>query len=496
MNKRLIATCIVIALAFHGGGLYLLHKMRRHTPQIVSKKLSPEGLGKETPTEQWVTELFDTVKSPLRPIKEELRELAPEFVPAFEVTFSPPQKEEEDPFLTFPSLSCDLPDLGTGFSLDSKTLALRGDHKQEGDELLTSNDFSYLEKEGKECVAESDHFDVHVELLPRRLHPGYLFKATLVPKQQIAFKRIRENYFFLIDRSNSIIRGRYFYNKKAVSEVLSFLKPGDHFNILIFDNHVMRLARKALPWNEENVKLARLFLEEQGHGGYFATTDLYSSLGKIIPQDVAAEEINTAILLSDGDTYLPIDKQRQLIGGWSTYNQGKVSLHCLASGGGNNLPLLEVLSTFNKGELIYVSKHDQVIDRLKQLVLSLQNPIGKEIVATAVTATDEMAVYLQPRGNRLPDLYKNRPFTVFGYTNRLDDFTLFVQGSYYDRKFDIKKRISFEGAKRGTLFLEREWAQLAATEHYERFFQDGKKAHLEAASELLAPLNVTVPFLQ
>jgi hypothetical protein len=244
------------------------------------------------------------------------------------------------------------------------------------------------------------------------------------------------------------------------------------------------------------VEKARTFLAEEKHGGFFAATDIYTSLGKIIPENVSRDEINTAILLSDGDTYLPIESQRQLIGGWSARNAGKVTLFSFASGGGNNLTLLELLSNFNKGELIYVSKHDQVGEKLKQLLLSLQNPIGKGISATAISPNDETAIYLQPKNTRLPDLYKNRPYTLFGCTNTLSDFTLFLQGNYYDRTFDIKKRISFQEARAGTLFLEREWTKLVASEYYERYFQDGKTAHLEAASELLRPLNITAPFTQ
>ncbi|NGX53329.1 MAG: hypothetical protein K1000chlam4_00038 [Chlamydiae bacterium] len=345
-------------------------------------------------------------------------------------------------------------------------------------------------------IAESDHFSATVEYAPRRFLSGYVFKITFNPKSDIAFKRIRQNYFFLVDRSNSISRSRYFYNKKAISSSLALLQPGDAFNILIFDGRVTRLSDRPLPFAEDNLALARDFLDKQGHGGHFAATDLYASLGKIIPHDVSEKEVNTAILLSDGDTYLTLEKQRKTIGRWTMRNKGKVALFSLASGRGNNMPLLELISTFNKGTLIYAPTHEEVEEKLTRLITTVQNPIGKKMRATAITGDPQNLIQLQPKNMRFPELYQNRPFVVWGTTNRLTPFTLFLQGDYYDRRFDIKKKISFEAAQNGTLSLEREWTRLLAQDHYEQYFIDGKIAHLEAAKQLLSPLNLPVPLLK
>jgi len=350
--------------------------------------------------------------------------------------------------------------------------------------------------EGMGALASSEHFDIEVEYAPKRSRPGFVFKVTLIPHNDVYFKRIQQNFFFLLDRSNSIPRARYALNKKAVAMALDYLQPGDHFNILIFDDRVVRFRFKEVEWSEANVAEAREFLENHGHGGYFAATELYASLGKIIPQDVAENEINTAILVSDGDTYLSQEKQRLTIGGWTAQNKGKVALYTLASGTGNNLPLLELLSAFNKGTLIYAQDHRMVGTRLAYLMRTLQHPIGKHMVATAVTEDKGMAVLLQPKPSRIPDLYQNRPFVIYGSTNKLSDFTLFLQGRYYDRHFDIKKKISFGDAKIDPYSVERGWTQLVSQEFYERYFEEGDQAHLEAAKQLLLPLNLPTPLIE
>lgn len=499
-EKRILTFVCLLGLVIHGSGLYFFQKLPLPVSQFSLNKIGADCLFSEKKPVTWVLEVtpeqaLSSIEHPLR-----LSELKPEFAPSFSlssqkaVSLNPTDFGMTQEFglskvekaeiidVQMEKESCFLNETASSFELLDETPLLPE---------INFEDQSSL----SDMVAEGDHFNVSVEYTPRRFFPGFIFKVTLIPKQEIAFKRIRENYFFLIDRSNSILRGRFYYNKKAVLEAITHLNPDDTFNILLFDDHVVRLASKPIAPTEENIQASQKFLESQTHGGCFAATNLYHSLGKIIPQDVLDTEINTAILLSDGDTYLSLDKQRQLIGGWSSKNKGKVSLFCLASGEGNNLPLLEIIAKFNKGNLIYVPKHEHVIDKLKDLILTLKHPIGKHIVATAIMAEKDISIYLQPKKERLSDLYKDKGFTIYGSTNKLSDFTLFLQGKYYERRFDIKKKISFSQALCGTVSLEKEWAETVAQEYYEKFFEDGKMKHLEAAKQLLSPLNLSVPFL-
>lgn len=501
-EKRILTVVCLLGLVIHGSGLYFFQKMTPPISRFSLNKMGTTSLFNEKKTVTWALEMAQPLPLTAVDYPKQLRELKPEFAPAFSLSaqknplpdfaFS---KEIQKPHLEMKtSEMAEFPLEKQSFN-DSwfNDTASSLDLSDESTPLLPEIDFND-ENLIHETIAESDHFNVTVEYVARRFFPGFIFKITLLPKQEITFKRIRENYFFLIDRSNSILRGRFHYNKKAVLEAISHLHPEDTFNVLLFDDHVVRLASKPILPTEENILATQKFLESQTHGGCFAATNLYHSLGKIIPQDVLDTEINTAILLSDGDTYLSLDKQRQLIGGWSAKNKGKVSLFCLASGEGNNLALLDIIAKFNKGELIHTPKHEQVIEKLKDLILTLNHPIGKQIIATAISAEKDISIYLQPKKERLGDLYKNKGFTIYGSTNKLSDFTLFLQGKYYERRFDIKKKITFSNAH-GGVGLEKQWAEIVAQEYYEKFFEDGKTQHLEAAKQFLSPLNLVVPFL-
>lgn len=500
MNKAgrrfILFSTVVLGIGLHASFLFFLQNTS-FAPSFFHNKIGAENITRELLRQrnQIVAEIFEHLTESTPIVKASFQDLKGEYAPSLELAF--PETLPSEPFaFEHDHLEWESSHEGEVIFWEASDLALPSLPRGVGDTpTLTS---IYLENdpcENFEPLVGSEHFDIQVEYAPKRSRPGYVFKVTFIPRPEARFQRIRQNYYFLLDRSNSIPRARYFLNKKAVAQALDYLKPGDRFNILIFDDSVARFADKCVEWNGETIQAARQFLDSQGHGGLFAATELYASLGKIIPADVPDTEVNTAILLSDGDTYLSTDKQRQTIGKWTARNQGKVSLFSLASGTGNNLALLELLSSFNKGCLVYAQEHSQTEQRLVKLIQSIQNPIGKKMTATAICSDKQMIVMLHPKKARLPDLYQNRLFTVYGSTNRLSDFYLFLQGQYYDRRFDIKKKVSFSQAKVGSPAIERQWTQLLVQEFYERYFEDGNFAHLEAAKQLLIPLNLPVPLL-
>lgn len=350
---------------------------------------------------------------------------------------------------------------------------------------------------GKEeaSIASSDDFVMQVEYAPKQRGSGYLFRLQLIPKSSAVFRRIAHNVFFLIDRSHSIPTERYEAAKGAVGQALTMLQEGDTFNVLVFDKHVVQLAPKNLQWNEQNIERAYAFLSQQPHGGMFATTDLYASLGNIVPKAVAEKEVNTAILLSDGDTYLSMEKQQEAISQWTKQNQGKVSLYSVASGKGNNLPLLDILSSVNKGSLYYAYNDDQLPSALLTLTEAVQNPIGKEIVTSAIASNKKVKVTLYPSSQRLPNLYDHIPYVIYGSIDRLDDFHVFFQGKYYDKWLDIKQEVSFKTAKLSKDDdLEKMWALQQAYDEYSLYLNTGDKSRLHRARQILASYKIAAPF--
>ncbi len=81
-------------------------------------------------------------------------------------------------------------------------------------------------------IANSSDFMVYVEYAPRLKEEGFIFKLSLLPKPHKQFKRIRQNFFFLLDRSHSLSHKEYELAKEAVAKVLDLMHEEDTFNLL------------------------------------------------------------------------------------------------------------------------------------------------------------------------------------------------------------------------------------------------------------------------
>jgi hypothetical protein len=347
----------------------------------------------------------------------------------------------------------------------------------------------------RSSIACSNDFTLQVEYTPKPSGTGYLFRLSLLPKGEVTFRRIAHNIFFLIDRSHSIRAERYEISKSAVAEALAFLQEGDTFNIVLFDDKVVRLSEKNLIWNEENLVKAKEFLTQQPYRGVFASTDLYSSLGHMIPSAVTENEVNTAIVLSDGDTDLKREKQRLAVAQWTQQNQGRVSLYSVVSGQGSHLALLDLLSVVNKGGLYSAPLDEGLPSALAQLMQTIQNPIGKEISTSAVAVSEAAEIFLFPRIARLPNLYEHAPYVVYGSIDRLEDFHLFLQGKHYQHALDIKQTVSFRNAQLVQEdSLVKMWVLQHAYDLYDRYLRLGDVAALHEANRLLTSYHLPTPF--
>jgi hypothetical protein len=356
----------------------------------------------------------------------------------------------------------------------------------------------------KKSLEESVHpFSCTLVYAPKRHGTGYFFKLTFALKEENQLQRIPQNYFFLVDRSRSIRPQRYEMTKKAVAHALDFLQKGDAFNILVFDDKVDSFSTSLIPWSKKNVKKGKAFLDELKPARTFSSTDLQSSLTQLLQSDLKHDKVNTAILLSDGDTFLSRTKHRETIANWTSKNQGKISLFSVPVGKGNNIALLELLSVFNRGMLFHADSNDDVDETLSTLLYGIRNPLGKEIAVTAVFPENENVLSKQqqpqitlfPSQRRLPHLYEQVPYVIYGSIDRLENFHVFVQGRDRESTMTIKEFVDFSQVEpMQSQELERMWAIQQSYELYAQFLEDGNQQHLQTIKLLLSPYKLAAAF--
>lgn len=324
------------------------------------------------------------------------------------------------------------------------------------------------------------NFNIDLQVMRSADKENYIFSITLLPAKDLREERINQNFYFLIDRSNSISKDRLAIFKKAVIKALSSLQEGDTFNISLFDQKIVRLSENNLPINKDSIKAAEVFLEKQEPGGLFAAADLYKSLERLIPDTLSEDDLNVAILLSDGEAVIRSKKQQKKIREWVQKIQGKISLYTAAAGTDNNMSFLSMLSSLSGGKFLYSDTHSAFPRRLAKLLLDLRHPISTRIDVSVVPSDPEATITL----SSVPSpLYVSQPYTIVGTCDDLTDFTLILEGKHEDEWIRIDKSLSFSNAKQGGRDLEKKWASIEAQKHYELFLQDGDVSHLEKAQE-------------
>ena len=132
---------------------------------------------------------------------------------------------------------------------------------------------------------------------------------------------------------------------------------------------------------------------------------------------------------------------------------------------------------------------------MHQLIYSIKNPVGKDITITAIPIDSKARLAVYPPSERAPDLYEQKPYVIYGRSQDLQDFYLFIQGKYYDKWLDIKHLVSFTKAKKITRKeIEKALALQEAYTAYDNYLKDGRMSHLMKAERILKPFKIPLAF--
>jgi len=336
-----------------------------------------------------------------------------------------------------------------------------------------------------QTIPYSSFFDT--ELVFCEIEEGnYFFALTLIPKPTLKLTPFKQNYFFLIDRSNSIQRERLASTKQAVHKALEQLAPGDRFNIFVFDQKLEKLSTAPLSISTESITKARKFLDKIELGSFFSQTNLYKPLASTLPPIESEDELNTAILISDGASLSQPHEIYDLSNQWTQYNQGKTSLYTLGLSTDKNLQRLHTISHLNRGNVTTAPTNKGIKRKLLKLLKTIHVPVAKNLSCRAISKSASSHVEILPQNIQAPHLYLQEPYTILGTTKTLDDFVLFVQGRLNGKWLHIKKQISFLNAKKGDASLQTDWAEHKALALYQQYLQNQNPNLLMQAQQLLA----------
>lgn len=344
------------------------------------------------------------------------------------------------------------------------------------------------------AAAWNDDFDVDVVFLPNPDGDGYIFSLAMSAHGEISDYSIKQNLYFVIDRSTSVQRHRFAVFKRAVMKALASMDRGDTFNIFVTDTKTVRFKPESLSATQKNIQAAETFLDKQESGGLFSSGEIYTSIQKVLNSIPDNDEMHTVILLTDGKTDLNATRRQKALKSWIEKNKKRASLYAAAVGRDNDLVNLDLLCSVSGGKLLYSDTHASLPRKLAKLVLDLKAPIAKDILMTAVPHNPRSHVEFSPVGSHLPALFSHQPYVIYGQIDEPCAFDLVLQGRHRDQWIAIKKVINFIDGKKGDKTLEASWKAQQANRCYAKFLREGNATILKEARKILKKARTEVAF--
>lgn len=296
---------------------------------------------------------------------------------------------------------------------------------------------------GDEGLVPNEHFRCTSTCFQLKDSSLYAFAIELWPTETAFFESLPQEVYFLIDRSHSIEKRQFDLFKRAISHTLGLLPKKSHFNLCVFDNRVTSLDEDKLSATRRHLVRAKTFLIGQDHGGIFASTDVFKAINWAVNKS-PKNALCTAILLTDGDTFLSPSEQMDHLYDFTKARSKNFSLFTVASGCKNNLGLMKSLAELSLGHLVYEPKLPEFERTFASFVKSIARPIAKDITLATISGNNNQKITWFTPPSRLPILYAKKPYILYGYTNEPVDFTLFIHAKGAKGPITIKKNIQIK----------------------------------------------------
>ncbi|MBM3191048.1 MAG: hypothetical protein FJZ63_00140 [Chlamydiae bacterium] len=335
----------------------------------------------------------------------------------------------------------------------------------------------------------SEDFEVAVEIIPSPKESSYLFAITLTPPKEHVLPHAPQNIIFLLDRSSGIEKNRFQVFKQAISKALMYLHDGDTFNILSFDMELSKMSHDSVFVTASSKLAAKRFLENQRRGFKYVLPNLYEILLTTHEMSKASTLPTTVVLLTNGNNLDKFNVYNDRLSYLVSNNKSNFSLFTACASQNNNSLMLEILSTLNKGEILHSQTHAAFPRKLASFVKHAGSLIAQDVHVTAIQPQGNASIELSVDSNLFPNLYSDRPYTILGKIDSLQDFDLVLQGRFCQNWLNITKKISFKNAQTGNYSIYKRYSLETAYNQYREFLKEGNTAYLDSATKVLYPFN-------
>ena len=298
-------------------------------------------------------------------------------------------------------------------------------------------------------------FRNEVEVIASPDGQSYYFSAKIIPYYPEDLRKIHQNIYFVLDQSRTISEERFEAFKKGIIRSIPYLSSDATFNIVVLNKNCEILSQANIYNDKYSLEIAKNFLDKISYGFITAPQD-YTKALSLIKRRFESEKnsLNTVILLSDGAYYKNYRADHDKIAELCQFNEDFFQIYTVTASQDNYLGALDMISFLNHGELVYSKTHVALPRQMAILVKNLKNPIATNLYLSTIRNESNQVEFF-PASGQMQAFYADRPFTIYGKTDRLQNLDLMIQGKVEDEWINVTQKINLRQAKSGSRELLR-----------------------------------------
>ncbi len=252
----------------------------------------------------------------------------------------------------------------------------------------------------------------------------YLLAFVTPPAaEQTTSKPLPREVVFVIDNSGSMGGTSIVQAKASLSYALGRLQPGDHFNVIRFDDTMDTLFTASVPADAEHVKQAIAFVDAlQARGGTEMVPAMRAALTDRLGDTGMVRQV---VFLTDG----AVGNEQQLFE-TITAMRGRSRVFMVGIGSAPNTYLMTRASELGRGAFTHIGSVDQVEERMRGLFAKLENPAVTGLSAKFTGATADVTPAI------IPDVYRDEPLVLAAKLDKLAG-ALEIKGRVGDRPWSV-----------------------------------------------------------
>ena len=292
---------------------------------------------------------------------------------------------------------------------------------------------------------------------------------------------------FTLDVSGSMMGKKIEQARNSLSFVLSRLRDGDKFNVVLFNRDVVSYQEKLQTASEDTRRDALAYVEATRANGGTNIADALRRSFDLINQDDSANP-KYVLFLSDGDATVGETNEMKLAQIAKEANKSQARVFTFGVGYDVNARLLDRLVTDGRGQGVYATDENNVEEVVSSLYSRIESPVMTETEFLFSLKSDSDKKYVvnsvYPSGKI--DVYAGEQIAIVGRYSASGAAEIVAKGRVGEKEVQFKYDGEFveKSADASYAYVERLWATRRVAEIIDEL--DLKGENPELVEELVA----------